>query len=57
MRSMSGPRRTVYPNAAPPRSLSVHPVIGIFTDPSGAAIGVWAMAVKPKRKPAKQRKK
>jgi len=31
--------------------------IGIFTDPSGAAIGVWAMAAKPTRKPAKQRKK
>jgi predicted enzyme related to lactoylglutathione lyase len=31
--------------------------IGIFTDPSGAALGVWAMAAKPKRKPAKKRKK
>ena len=27
--------------------------IGVFTDPSGAAIGVWAVGEKPKRKPAK----
>ena len=31
--------------------------IGVFTDPSGAAIGVWAMGAKPKRKPAKRRKR
>jgi predicted enzyme related to lactoylglutathione lyase len=29
--------------------------IGVFSDPSGAAIGVWAMAVKPtKRNPTKR---
>jgi len=27
--------------------------IGVFSDPSGAPIGVWAMAPKPKGKPAK----
>jgi len=26
--------------------------IGVFTDPSGAAIGVWAVAANPKSKPA-----
>ena len=26
--------------------------IGVFTDPSGAAIGVWSVGSKPKRKPA-----
>lgn len=31
--------------------------IGVFTDPSGAALGVWAMAAKTKRKPAKKGKK
>jgi predicted enzyme related to lactoylglutathione lyase len=31
--------------------------IGVFTDPSGAAIGVWAVAKKTKRKPAKKAKK
>ena len=31
--------------------------IGVFTDPSGAAIGVWAKGAKPKRKPAGRRKR
>ncbi|HEY5285300.1 MAG TPA: VOC family protein [Polyangia bacterium] len=31
--------------------------IGVFTDPSGAAIGVWAMATKPEDKSAKKSKK
>jgi predicted enzyme related to lactoylglutathione lyase len=30
--------------------------IGVFNDPSGAAIGVWAMGAQPKRKPAAKRK-